>query len=490
MQTIKAYLTLVVTGVFIFTLGLSPAMATTDEEMEYLQDDLEETMERLDAVEKKSLQDKMSIGAEIRIRSDWYTFKQKKGYNAQTDSYYAMDVDEYTPNLLNTRFRLNLKANVSKNLKFHSRLSMFTYWNDQDATKVAAPISRGQGVDEFLLVERAYADFFFTLPYPVIEKIPMAFTIGRLPLADGLPTNLRENTPRKSTYPAMAYDIIADGAGLSFDLTEYIPLPGAAFRFIYVNLVSDNDMTSYREGEFPGGNTLLFTQLEAGLKGRLEGTHIIFNLCYTPSIAPPESSVAAFFAAAMGEGTTMTPKADNPDTLGSITTATLYVQAERFLDSWFDWFVSAKAQSVNTADKTAIFLMNNAAQGIVDFPIPFGLLGESNIKNPLGYAFQLGTRINLPVDALKEPKVGIEFNWGSRHAIPAAYAAEDPLRKLDVCGAAFDFYYIQPVSRHFTIRAGHTRVYHEYDTAAIYYNTRRATDQDITNTYLLFDMKF
>ncbi len=493
MKTVKAYLFLVMAGALICSTWLSPAWATN--QLEFLQDDIEETMERLDEVEKKTLQDKMSIGAEIRVRSNFFTFKHKSQYDPETSSYVPLDIDEYTPNLLNTRFRLNLKANVTKTLNFHGRLSMFTYWSDQVPPTVGGvPFARGQGSDEYLLVERAYADYFFTPPFPVVEKIPMAFTIGRLPLADGLPTNLRENTPRKSTYPSMAYDLIADGVALSLDLEQYIPLPNPALRFIYINLASKGDFT-YREPQIPGGNNLLFVQLETGLKGRLEGTTVILNCSYSPSTPPPDNNLVAFMFMGVSAEPVVAedPTFDNPSSLGTLATATLYAQSDRFLNSWVDWFASAKIQSINTVNRPAKFLVTADFAGTgthITLPFYFGLLSESNHKNPIAYSFQIGGRVNLPIDSLNEPKLGIEFNWGSKNSIPGTYAAEDPLHKLDVAGAAFDFYYIQPVSRHFSFRLGHTRVYHEYDTSTFYFWTRRNTDQDITNTYLLFDMKF
>ena len=120
---------------------------------------------------------------------------------------------------------------------------MLKNWQDNDFGKISGNSEGRVPSDSTLKVERAYVDYFFKLH----EKLPMALTFGRLPMADGLPTDLRENTPRKATFPSLAYDLIADGVGLSFMLDKLTGLKNSALRMIYIRYVKDNNDALYRK---------------------------------------------------------------------------------------------------------------------------------------------------------------------------------------------------------------------------------------------------
>jgi len=178
------------------------------------------------------------IGAELRTRCDWFNFKEQvdgnKNHDEQVKAHFS------------NRFRLNLKAQISKNMQFNGRLTMYKNWQDNKYKARAGANSGRDPSDATLRVERAYVDYFFELH----EKRPMALTFGRLPMANGLPINLRENTPRKAAYPSLAYDITADGIGISFLLKKLTGHKGAAFRLVYLRRNTENDGYMYRKYEY------------------------------------------------------------------------------------------------------------------------------------------------------------------------------------------------------------------------------------------------
>ncbi len=452
---------------------------------EDMADDIDEINDRLDAVERKTLMDKINIGAAVRMRFDYFTFKDFDANSAQ-----------YVEHMPSTRFRLNLKADITKNLKFHSRLSMQTNWNDWDTAPYWAnpPMLgvRGRG-DTSLKVERAYVDYFFDL----IPRVPMALTFGRLPTTDGLPTNLRENTPRKSVYPALVFDMESDGAALSFDLSDLTDLPGSAFRFVYWRFVKDNDISPFLSNDpsgLPDDNVFIF-QLETELSGDLRDTLVILNYVYVPTMTPtpPErmqdiwNDTVAFGGpvTVSGGSNVFGPLTDN---LGSFHIITGYVQAERFLDQPLDWYLGGKYNRINATGPPASYTITGSPQAPPFIPI--GFASDLNDEDKNGYAIQAGLRVTFPCSFLKDPKLGLDYNYGSRYLMPGSWGSEDPLNSLDVRGHAVSVYYIQPITRHFLVRAGHTSMKIDYTSNDPWFGERNAADQYANNTYFLLDVKF
>lgn len=424
------------------------------EDLEILNDDMVE-------IEKKTLMDKINLGAEIRVRGDWFSLEDKLN-----------DVDDKVSITPSTRFRLNLGADVSDNLRFSGRLSILENWGDNDIGRFnSLSNSRVRG-DNSLKVERAYADYFF-------DFMPVALTIGRLPMADGLPTDFREDTPRKSTYPALAYDTEADGVALSFDLSKLIPLPNPALRFIYTKQVQDDDSEIYRNDTLEAADLSVYAaQIETGLPGMFADTLFIFNYVNVPKLSAPSS---ASLSALLGAPVTTVSL---PDDLGDLTKYTFFLQSKRFLGSWIDWFAGYSITKIKPSGTAANYLIN----GVI--PYSLGYLSDDNLPDRKGHCYHVGARVNLPIEALNYPKFGVEYNKGSKYWLGTTFAAEDPLDKLAVKGNAWDFYYIQPVDKYFTIRAGYTVLNVDWTAPGLFYGDVQDADQDITNTYVLLDIKF
>ena len=109
------FLFLIISAIFLI-----PAQGSAFD-LELLEQDVEELSARLDEVEKQTLLDKIQIGAEVRARSDWYRYLD-----------HDNNIDDGT-SVQSTRFRLNMKAEPTENLRFHARLTMFKNWIDNDA---------------------------------------------------------------------------------------------------------------------------------------------------------------------------------------------------------------------------------------------------------------------------------------------------------------------------------------------------------------------
>lgn len=482
---------------------------------EYLEEDLEEIFDRLDTVERKTLMDKLSFGAETRVRWDYFTYK------VSGDDPYGPafgPADEKT-DLWSARFRLNMRADVSRKLKFNGRLTMYQNWADVDWEETVFARYRS-GTD--LKVERFYADYFF-------DFAPIALTIGRLPMADGLPTNLRENTPRKSTYPGVIWDTEADGIGLSVGLDKLTRLPGSAFRMVYVVLTYDNDKVNFifdndvKEdvdldditAENPDSNDVLFEaqqssvfyrsedgdkntfpvylfQLETGLSGILQDTMVMLGLIWMPNIIAPSEAMVKGLLVEKGYPVLDVEMVENPHYLGSMESLSLYIESARFLKSPVDWFASYTYQWF-PPNEPAVYDITIDGIGTMTRTIGFFsdvAAGTYEKDTRTAWGVYLGCRIHIPVELLNTPKIGLEYNTASRDFFPKQFCPEDPLMKLSTVGTAWDIYYLQPIDDNFYFRIGHTIINKERDPSQYTLTEREEIDRELTNTYFLMDIKF
>jgi len=494
--------------------------------LDFLKQDMDELTEILERVETKSIVDRLEIGAEIRTRIDWYTFLGHDNIPF-TDHPTGKKLSENVRMQPSNRFRLNLRAQISNNLKFTSRLTMMRRWSDDDfnvypdvnflnTTRVSGNLN--------LKVERAYVDYFFEPS----DLFPMAFTFGRLPSTDGLPTDLIENTPRKSTYPAIAYNVESDGLGLSLDLEPLTHMPDTAARMIAVLRYDDHEQyfmgtkLSDKKGVYRVDEQamdpvyFLVFQLESHFPDFFGGMMAILNVLYIPQAPKPDfrynDDLAPFYA---DDGLLFT---QGDDSLGYLTKYTLFLESKQFFGYNFDWFAGLSYLKTHATSATE-FMLDPGALGLPEDPLPareaYNLLknyGPSyaaqlqaleNAPTPIGllnndgksdhdaHCIHVGARIDLSVPFKQNPKFGIEYNHGSQYWSNFGQGSEDPLQKLATRGEAWDFYLLQPISRFFMVRFGHTVTRHDYDqNLSFYYGEPLAIDHKITNTYLLMDAKF
>jgi len=494
-----------------------------------LKDDLFEISEILETVERKSLMDIIDIGAELRTRTDWFDFKGHD--NISYTDIKTNYVHERVHMLPSNRLRLNMKAILSENFLFRSRLTMNHFWADDDEPGYPEANflnkARIQGNIK-LKCERAYIDYFFSL----IDKIPMALSFGRIPTTDGLPTDLRENSPRKSTYPSLAYDVETDGIAFSILLDKLTHLPNSALRFGWMLRHDDNQQyiennhLSDKKGIFRDDTMtmddihMIIAQAETGLPYFLGGSLIIFNCLYIPNVPCLDlrysKDIYPFY---YNESQILYPEI--PDSLGRLIKLTFFIESKGFLGYNLDWFVGASY--VNTKAKGALkFMFNPQALQIPASPVlardaydiyqnlihlnpnfesilkdlqkvppPIGLLNDDGVSDRDEYAFHIGFRFNINNKLLNIPKIGVEYNKGSKNWFGASSASEDPLNKLNIRGQVWDFYYIQPLNNYFYFRLGYTMTWHDYtNNTNFYYGNSYIVDHKINNIYLLMDARF
>jgi regulator of replication initiation timing len=474
-----------------------------------IQDDMDELEDIVKAVELKSYLDRLNFNAELRTRLDWFDFKghdSKSMFDPTIINYH-----EKVHMLGSNRLRLNLFTDISNNVKFYSRMGIFYNWNDQNFNKTPLHYLSGdrERTDSSVRVERAYVDYFID----AFELLPVAFSFGRLPTTDGLSTDFRDNTPRRSTFPAMSYDSLGDGIGFSVNLKNIIPLSNPALRFMYCRRNESNNDLIYRDHKYDLNSVYLYTaQFETGLEPFLKNSEIIFhyinvqvnalNLYDNNMILIPEGT-HLFPGAVTSKDAyiSLQPVGTLPDCVGNIYKFSLYYQGTNLFESGLDLFAGYAITRSNPSGDVTQFgtTLSNIDDNLVQLvganvQIPLitaGLLDDTNKTPRNGQAFHCGLKYTLPVSQLQQPQIGAEFFKSSRYWSGFNFASEDPLNAVDVAGNSYNFYYIQPFNKWISLRIGHNTVNYDFKSGFYtFYNTPVPADWKITNTYCLMDAVF
>jgi len=500
-------------------------------ELKLIEEDVEEFSEILEKVERKSIVDRINLGAELRTRFDWFIFNGHD-YQPYTGAPIEPKSYEVVREIPSNRFRLNLKADIMKTLKLNTRLVMHKNWADDDQPRYPEANFLNQAripTDVNLKVERAYVDYFFE----PIEGLPMAFSFGRIPTTDGLPTNLRENTPRKSTYPGLAYDCETDGIALSIDLKHFVNLHNPSLKIVYLSRVDDNETyvlrqkLSDKKGLYRVDDQAMdrldiyISQFEAELNRPFRDTLFILNFLFIPK-APPSDLRYIPELQPFYDSNQTSVFADVPESEGLLGKLSCYIEAKNFLGSSIDWFLDMSY--MKTKAKGALrFMFNPQALGLDDPPIlardafnkyedlinenatygalltplknvptPIGLMNNDGISDRNAFAIHAGFRLPLPsLFRLNAPKLCFEYNYASKYWFGVNVGSEDPFHKLDLRGKVFDLYYIQPLHTHLLLRFGYTFANLDYDCGLMFYHGEPLPiDHDLTNAYMVMEARF
>lgn len=324
-----------------------------------------------------------------------------------TPSTYVKGYKDDTNILYTNRLRLNLDADVSDNIKFVARLSMYKVFGDSTGVQVfnGQPNSisldgttAGVPSSDILRVERAY----FT--WNNIRGSKFFLSVGRRPSTEGPPMNLRQDEQRGGTPSGALIDYQFDGITFGYHLRDTTTL-----RLCYGLGYSS---------EFGSGAVMQLPQ------DRLKDVHFLgANIdAWTTEKSLVQITVARAFNVTDGfNGEVVLPV--NPLTgdpvnapvvmrytpsanLGDID---LYgITAMHRTGSW-DLFASADFDTLRPNGQTT----------------PFGGLGSDPFQVPTvhwGGMFYAGARYNLAND---KTKIGFEFNDGSKYWFNFAQAQDD-----------------------------------------------------------------
>ncbi|MDY6864164.1 MAG: DUF3373 family protein, partial [Thermodesulfobacteriota bacterium] len=292
----------------------------------------------------------------------------------------------------------------------------------------------------------------------------------RQPTTDGPPAELQDNSTRKSTYPALVVNAEMDALMATLTLDKWTGLKNSSFRIGYSKAFQDI--------------ASVFTEFD------LDDTRAI-PLIFETQIPGFDNSLFMFAYARVMDLPSIRQFPDfmvrkQVKSVGDLDLLSGHIQLNNVRNSGIDCFFSWAHSHADTSSR-GTRLVSGQEIGL------FGdNLGGGLGKDRWGYAVYTGFRYTLPWDSLKNPKIGFEYNYGSKYWLGLfTGGSDDPMHKLMVNGNAIDFYYIQPLHiKHTFMRFGYTRANYDYSPDFGPYGARESVDRIMRSFYCLLDIRF
>jgi len=383
-------------------------------------------------------------GAYDQFAQDPAFFQQMMGV-MMMDPAVARDAYEYNNDILYTsRLRLNMNAQVGRNVSFAGRLAMYKPWGDSTGIQVFNGQSNSLNIDgnttrtpnsDILRVERAYFN------WNRIGDTSLYLSIGRRPSTNGPPLHLRHDEMRGGTPLGSVIDFQFDGITAGFDLHE-----NSKFRLCYgmgyesgfgsaENLRRPADRL--KDAHFFGFNWDVWSEGENFVQATVARAFDVTD-GFNGVVVLPDNPVSGD---AIGAPMVMrfTPSAN----LGDIDLASVLVMRE-----WkgFDLFASYSVMKSHPEAVTT----------------PFGGLFCDPFETPeeqTGKMVYAGARYTF---ANERTKVGVEYNKGNKYWFNFSQGADDIVApKTGTRGEVWELYLTHRINKRFVCKLDF--LHYDYD---------------------------
>lgn len=414
---------------------------------------LSDIEDRLDQVEKKTILDRIYLSGEYRTIFNSYI------YNSRTNTDGE---DQVTEELWSHRLRVNLRAEPVSSVRITARLAMYKHFGDNDSPAFVPDFERSRlPRDSVARFDQAWIDWFIT--------DWLALSAGRIAYGGGPPVDLQDNDPvRQATWGTY----IVDGEYDTVNLTIRLPGPETYIRFFYTSFLFDNpddDLPFLSDGtdnlRVLGGNV----EFSVPALGRnlFQLTYVIVPrwTLFPSAIDDPGYDPDADFQNAPGalSARNIFPSRV-PDSLGTWQTVAGMVILYDLLDSGLDLFVSGSVGFIDSSGEGVEYeipVSDEPGAPRRSTPLLFFAGTEEDGRVVTSFLYT-GFRYELPLEALNRPKVGLEFNMGSRYLISLQQATDRLVSKLETRGYAVESYLLFPINESLFIRAGYLFVQRDF----------------------------
>ena len=404
---------------------------------------IEETSTYTESVEANSFKDKLDFGLGFRTNLDNFSKKYADGHTVKSNNVWS------------NKLMLNIKADITKNMNFYGRLSMYKYWGSSyihpytyyDNMQGRVP------ADSALYVERAYINWFFFQD----SYLPIALTIGRQPSSDGPSNQYKNNTVRKGTYSALLYDGAADGAVLTTNISKLIHLPKSYLRFGYAKGFG------YSETSADSGNPFI-----GASNNDIKDTNV-YGVFLDTSIPQLSRSFIQLSYSQMVD-IVANPLDNNSSENTNIGRVELYgamLELTNIKQTHLDLFAQyghSVAHPNGNSYLTYGGLLSSA--------------GDTSTKS--GNSIWVGGRYGF---TKKEKfKVGLEYNHGSKNWINLTQGSFDIYNKLATRGDAYEAYLMYVINRYASLRLGYIYINYDYTNSGWFVGESKEITSDMTNS--------
>ena len=441
---------------------------TLEDQFNELEDNLAGVEDRMDVIEKKSILDRLMLGADYRLIYNAFKYKGPSldPYARDPMTGQPLEIDKTTPEIWSHRLRIPFKAEPNKSLRLTARLVMFKNFGDMDQAPFtmdfqATRVPRDSGVR----FEQAWVDWFMA--------DWLTLSVGRLSYTDvNPPGELKENsTVRNPTWGLQIVDGEYETINLTFDLSKQLVEDFFA-RAFYASWYYDND-DPMGGGAFLDSGTKNLRIIGANIDMRIPGAgqtfvqlgyYIVpkFRPFYLP-ISDPYFNPAADYthAPATMNGSLLFPS-KMPYSLGSYQNINGLLELLDIGGSGVDFFAGGAIGILKPNGEAIEYeLLADPMDANSRMSMPFLFLASEG-DDGLGAFAMTGLRYTLPIRKKFHPKLGLEFNYGSRFHISFAMPNDQLVSKLTTRGHAVEGYLIVPVSDRIWLRGGYMRIDNDY----------------------------
>ena len=358
-------------------------------------------------------------------------------YLTQVPGVFRGAYSANSDSLMTNRLRLRFDSQVSDDISFGARLSMYKVFGDSTGLQIFDGQPTSLAIDgttanvptgDMVRVERAY------FSWNHIGGSNLYLSIGRRPSTGGPPLNFRDDEPRGGTPSGALIDFQFDGITAGYNVNDKMTVRacyGMGYSAGFGNgALLENPADRVKSVHLFGGNFDLYstdkTFIQATLARAWNVTDGFDGLMVLPNNpltgAPVTAPVVMRYA----------PSAN----LGAIN---LYgVNLQKTLGS-FDLFVSGNWSSMRPNGLTT----------------PFGGLMSDPFETPTnrdGQMYYLGVRYSVPKDDGRT-KFGFEFNHGTEYWFNFAQAEDDIIApKTATRGNVYETYLTHRVHDHFLLK--------------------------------------
>lgn len=446
---------------------------------------------RLEEVEKVAAGQRLEWSGDYRasVVSYRYHGEAPDGARNPDGSPVVQDLDNVEQWL--HRLRFAIKAEPHPTLRVRARLAMFKRFGTNTATSFAQDSSESRiPRDTVMRIDRAWLDWFIT---PEV-----ALSIGRISYADGSPAELREFSPKPDATWGQQ---MVDGEYDTIDLTVH-PARAMLARLFYASwsFPRQDDLFSanlpLNDGtenlRIIGGNVDLYPLPDDDLTVQLGAYHVPQFRPFTiplrmpgpnPSNAPPPLDGSLRFPSA------------KPASLGRYSNVSVLAVWRDIERSGVDLFAAGALGILDPNGEAISYPLGPNGEAV-----PVLTLASADSTDHLTSFVFVGGRLRLPFGGARAPRVGVEYNRGSRYMISFATPTANLTNKLAARGQAVEAYWIQPINKALFARLDWTFIDTAYvggffgpghpAVAAMFGGTARPIDQQLHAVSLTLDTRF
>ena len=454
-----------------------------------MQEQIDELYERADETELQAALSKVKMGLDFTVGGA-SVHSKTNGVKTNNENKWATEV------------HLNLNAKINDRTKFTGRLAMAKYWGNIGNIAPVRDFEAGKNPqgNSNVYLDRAYIDY---------DIIPGTFvaTVGRQPGTDGPGSNLRNNSVRMSTYPALLVNAMGDALVLTYK-PEALKDYNTAFRAAYIRFYQGSEVNQrgvHLLDPANGSDTNLYylmaeTELPLGSFGK--------NLLMLSYIHGDKYSMPI---SVNTPGGTM-PLLDSVYNFGNVDMANLHFESTNTFGSPFSWFVSASyfkgSKPIDNKDAMKSEVASNlvlattmgqilapivpgaqqaAAAAVAQYQYAIANSNEFSWNDKSAWAIHLGMRY----DFTQAFKLGIEYFHGSKYWYALSRpGVNDPLDFRNTRGDVYDIYAIWQLDMNQYLRFAYTHIDYKYSNSGRPIGGAERVDDKANVFSIVYNLRF